>query len=116
MPYNSVEDGDVFRLQVNTTYIYRMLREHGGLTFIFKDDAAEDRWAAHMEERVVWYFRLQSDLTIPAAEAKKELDLLRSFYNMCRVETLVYFLVHPEDLDASVGMTESTKKNRALFG
>jgi hypothetical protein len=116
MPYNSVDDGDVFVMEVNATYIYRLLREHGGLTFVFKDNAAAERWAAHMEERVVWYFRLQSDLTIPAPEAKKELDAAGSFYNMCRVETLAYFLEHPEDLDASIGMTESTKKNRALFG
>jgi hypothetical protein len=116
MPYNSTEPDDVFVIEVNTTYIYRMLREHGGLRFIFKDVAAEERWAAHMEERVVWYFRLQSDLTIPALTAKKELDAAGSFYNMCRVETLAYFLEHPEDMDASVGMTETTKKNRALFG
>jgi hypothetical protein len=116
MPYNSVEDGDVFVMEVNATYIYRMLREHGGLTFIFKDNAAAERWEAHMEERVAYYFRLQSDLTIPAAEAKKELDIARSFYNMCRVETLAYFLEHPDDADPTVGVSESPRKNKALFG
>jgi Ser-tRNA(Ala) deacylase AlaX len=116
MPFNSCEPGEAFRLEVNGTYIYRMLRDHGGLTFVFKDVAAADRWAAHMEERVAWYFRLQTDLTIPQREAKAELDAAGSFYNMCRVETLAYFLEHPEDLDETVGMVESPRKNKEVFG
>lgn len=116
MPYNSAEPGDIFRLQVNATYIYRMLREHGGLTFIFKDNAAAERWEAFIEERAVRYFALHMDLRIPQREAKKELDLVRSFYNMCRVETLAYFLEHPEDADPEVGVSESPRKNKQLFG
>jgi hypothetical protein len=107
MPYNSKDFGDTFRLQVNATYIYRLLREHGGLTFVFKDVAAADRWAEYIEERVAWYFRLQVDLAIPAAEAKKELDAAGSFYSMCRRETLAYFEERPEDLDDSIGMRVS---------
>ncbi len=107
MPYNSTASGDTFRLQVNATYVYRLLREHGGLTFVFKDLAAADRWAEYIEERVAWYFRLQVDLAIPAAVAKKELDATGTFYSMCRKETLAYFEERPEDLNASIGMRVS---------
>ena len=116
MTYNSKEPGDIFRLQVNATYIYRMLREHGGLTFIFKDNAAAERWEVFIEERAAHYFALHMDLRIPQREAKKELETIGSFYKMCRVETLGYFLEHPEDADPSVGVSESPRKNKQLFG
>jgi hypothetical protein len=93
-----------------------MLREHGGLTFIFKDNAAAERWETFIEERAMRYFALHMDLRIPQREAKKELDLVRSFYNMCRVETLGYFLEHPEDADPEVGVSENPRKNKELFG
>ena len=116
MPYNTTDDTDVFRLEVNASYIYRMLRSHGGLTFVFKNVDAANQWAAHIEERAVHYFALQMDLTIPAREAKKELDALGTFYNMCRIETLAYLLEYPELLDETVGLSESPRKNREIFG